>query len=58
MTKSILKSALVPTNAIFAANTKIFQNLIPNKSVSHVLISTWPPLFFCKKVVQEDNHHL
>jgi hypothetical protein len=41
MAKSILKSVLVPTIAIFfAANTKIVQNLIPNKSVSHVLLST------------------
>jgi hypothetical protein len=42
--KSVLvlffKSVLVPTKAIFAANTKKFQNLTPNKSVSHVLLST------------------
>jgi hypothetical protein len=46
MAKSFLKSVLVPTKAIFAGNTKIFQNLTPNKSVSHVLLSTWPPFVF------------
>jgi hypothetical protein len=49
MEKSSLKSILVQTNAIFAVNTKILQNLIPNKAVFHVLQSTCPPLLFVKK---------